>query len=97
MSESWPQRLLSLVGSPAGIAASYVESLLPAAAERGLDVRELLRVVDIPAEQLALPGYRLPLFKAFALLLQAERLGGSACAWAWPCARVRSRCSVIRP
>ncbi|MBB4817289.1 AraC-like DNA-binding protein [Pseudomonas alcaligenes] len=75
-SESWPQRLLSLVGSPAGIAASYVESLLPAAAERGLDVRELLRVVDIPAEQLALPGYRLPLFKAFALLLQAERLGG---------------------
>ena len=73
MSDSWTSRLLALLGSPAAMAGSYVESLLPAAAAQGLPVDTLLAEAGIEAGQLALPGYRLPLYKAFRLLLAAER------------------------
>ena len=73
MSDSWASRLLGLLASPAAMAGSYVESLLPAAEAQGLPVDALLAEAGIEAEQLALPGYRLPLYKAFRLLLAAER------------------------
>lgn len=66
-------RFLGLLRSPAGIAGSYVESLLPVAAAAQLPVERLLADAGIRPEQLLLPGYRVPLYKAFRLLLAAEQ------------------------
>lgn len=78
MSQGLAERLLQLVGSPAALAGSYVESLLPAALELGLPVERLLAEAGIEQASLAQADYRLPLFKAFRLLLAAEQASGDA-------------------
>ena len=78
MTLPWSPALLDLAHSPAGLSASYIDSLLPAAARLGLDIQALLNEVGLDLNQLRDPRYRLPLFKAFDLLLRAEQQTGDA-------------------
>lgn len=78
MTLPWSPALLDLAHSPAGLSASYIDSLLPAAARLGLDTQALLNEVGLDLGQLRDPRYRLPLFKAFDLLLRAEQQTGDA-------------------
>lgn len=71
----WSAQLLSLAGSFAGLAGSYLESLLPAAQARGLPVEQLLQQSGLDRARLQADA-RVPLFKAFDLLLRAERASG---------------------
>ncbi|MET1076808.1 MAG: AraC family transcriptional regulator [Pseudomonas sp.] len=76
MTFPWSNRLLSLHRSAAGLAASYLEALLPAAQALGLQVEPLLADAGLSPAQLQRQGQRLPLFKAFDLLLRAEQQSG---------------------
>jgi len=78
MTLPWSPALLELAHTPAGLTAGYIDSLLPAAADMGLDIPPLLAEVGLSLAQLRSPHYRLSLFKAFDLLLRAEQQSGDA-------------------
>ena len=78
MSLPWSPALLELAHTPAGLTASYIDSLLPAATQMGLDIPSLLAEVGLDLAQLRSPLYRLSLFKAFDLLLRAEQQSADA-------------------
>ncbi len=60
----------------ASVTVSCVNAVLQAAAARGVDSRQLVRRVGIPADLLGIPGERIPLTRYTALYRLAEEVSG---------------------